>query len=380
MSKQSETLGSEHLLPYERGAGESEGDSTDKLFSILESDPVLGKDKPGEDESARDDDAGGDADDDGRESDETDDADEGADGAGDAADDDADEDAGDGEDEDSDGEDLDQLYERLRAAGYKRRIKVAGEETEVALDELDNGYSRTADYTRKTTETKQEREAYQRARDLYAQGLEQLQKTLEATKPKTRTADEWNALREEDATQFAAEWADHQRYQEAERELAAERAKVESEQKADAAKRFGEYADDQARRLHEAVPEFADPKKGPESKRKLVDYLTGTSYSFTDEELRGVVDHRLYVLAEKARKYDELTSKGAKDKIRDQQDRSGRPTLKPGGRQRSGAKPGADKRRAQLRSRLKDTGGRHDVAEDLMYDLLGAEEETSRRR
>ena len=44
-------------------------------------------------------------------------------------------------------------------------VKVAGEEIEVALDELKNGYSRTSDYTKKSQALAEERKAFEQERD-----------------------------------------------------------------------------------------------------------------------------------------------------------------------------------------------------------------------
>jgi hypothetical protein len=64
-------------------------------------------------------------------------------------------------------------------------VKVAGEEIEVALDELKNGYSRTSDYTKKSQSLAEERKAFEQERESvnierqqYSQLLGQLQMQL----------------------------------------------------------------------------------------------------------------------------------------------------------------------------------------------------------
>lgn len=375
MAGDTETLGQEYLMPFERRGGASDAPSVeDKLFSLLESTPEKG-DQPSGDESE---------------------ADETGEGAGAAESEETEEESGeeaaaavddgepgdDGEDDDQGEEDLDALYERLRKAGYKRKVKAHGEEIEVTLDDLDGGYSRTADYTRKTTETKQEKDAYRQAREKYDQGLAQLQQELERARPKKRTADEWTALKDSDPDGFALAWAEHQQFTEAEKSVQAERDRVAAQATAEAQKEWDDYCDEQARLLHRAVPEFADPEKGPVAKRTLSDYLRGPSNGFTDDELRRVADHRLYVLARKAQLWDEAQANG-KGKIREKQAPKGASrTMTPGGRPTQGAQParGTRKRVAELSDRLVKSGGSPDVAEEAMFAILSAQEKSSKRR
>jgi hypothetical protein len=71
----------------------------------------------------------------------------------------------------------------------KYRVKANGEELEVSLDELLNGYSRTADYQKKTQSLAEQRKAVEaergkieetaRVRDTYAQRLKVIEQLLQ---------------------------------------------------------------------------------------------------------------------------------------------------------------------------------------------------------
>lgn len=59
--------------------------------------------------------------------------------------------------------------------------------------------------------------------------------------------------------------------------------------------------------LLEKLPDWRDQEKAATGKAKLVEYLT--SQGFTNDDVLGASDHRLIVMAEKARLYDETISR-----------------------------------------------------------------------
>ncbi len=64
------------------------------------------------------------------------------------------------------------------------------------------------------------------------------------------------------------------------------------------------YKTEQASKLFEAIPDLKDETKA----LALVTYAK-TSFGMTDAEIEDTLDHRIWVLADKARKWDELQSK-----------------------------------------------------------------------
>jgi hypothetical protein len=190
-------------------------------------------------------------------------------------------------------------------------VKVDGKEIEVTLDELQKGYSRTQDYTRKTqqiAETRKQVEAEAAAiraeREQYAQLLGALQQQLES-------ADEqpvdWDRLYTEDPI----EWV---RQRELARDKQEKKAAIQSEQQRlsqlTAQQRTEEMkatlAEQQAA-LIQAVPEWKDEKKAKAEKALLIEF--GQKVGYSEEELKNVFDHRAVVTLRKAALYDQMVSK-----------------------------------------------------------------------
>jgi hypothetical protein len=89
----------------------------------------------------------------------------------------------------------------------KYTIKVDGEELEVGIEELKNGYQRQADYTRKsqalaeqrkeTEQIQSERQRLEQERQMYANGLQMLQEQQNAKLQEFNSVD-WDTLKNED--------------------------------------------------------------------------------------------------------------------------------------------------------------------------------------
>ena len=100
----------------------------------------------------------------------------------------------------------DEEAEEAPQLGQTFRVKVDGEEVEVPLDELLKGYSRTADYTRKTqaiAEARKQAEAEaamaREERQRYAQTLEALDATLRQLQPPEI---DWDRLYQENPVEW----------------------------------------------------------------------------------------------------------------------------------------------------------------------------------
>jgi hypothetical protein len=88
----------------------------------------------------------------------------------------------------------------------------------------------------------------------------------------------------------------------------AERDRVKQQQQQEAQARFEAYSKQQAEILVTKVPELKDKK----NLEVLVDYARSVGY--TDEELKSAADARALEVLEKARKWDQMISKGVKPK------------------------------------------------------------------
>jgi hypothetical protein len=195
-------------------------------------------------------------------------------------------------------------------------VTIDGEEKQVSLKEALAGYQRTEDYTRKTQQIAAERQALADEaarvaanRDQYAASLQALQEHI-GPESKEPTAAEWDALRGEDPDRFAVEWADFQRRQEARKTVKAEQERVANEKQAEQSAQFKQFVDGQRDLLMKAFPEWKEPKKFNDGVLAIRTYAK--TAGFTDVELDNAYDHRVLVLADKARRFDDLMAKREK--------------------------------------------------------------------
>jgi len=190
-------------------------------------------------------------------------------------------------------------------------VKVDGKEVEVTLDELQKGYSRTQDYTRKTQQiaevrkqTEAELQAVRAEREQYAQLLGALEAQVQQV---AQPNIDWDRLYQEDPI----EWV---RQREVMRDNQDKAAAIQSEQQRLAQLSQQEQAQFMQQRLQQeqeallaAIPDWKDAKKAQAEKALLVEF--GQKIGFTPDELKSVVDHRAVLMLRKAALYDQMMSK-----------------------------------------------------------------------
>jgi hypothetical protein len=190
-------------------------------------------------------------------------------------------------------------------------VKVDGKEIEVTLDELQKGYSRTQDYTRKTQQIAETRKAVEaevvaiRAeREQYAQLLGALQQQLETAGEQPV---DWERLYAEDPI----EWV---RQRELARDKQERKAAIQSEQQRLSHLNVQQQTEEMKTKLAQeqellisAVPEWKDSKKATAEKALLVEF--GRKIGFSEDELKNVYDHRAVIALRKAALYDQMVSK-----------------------------------------------------------------------
>lgn len=236
-------------------------------------------------------------------------------------------------------------------------VKVDGEEIEVTLDELQKGYSRTQDYTRKTqalAEQRKEAEAelsqVRQERAYYAQMLGALEQQL----AQADQAPDWDRLYQENPNEWVRQrelWRDKQDKLNA---IKAEQERLGVTAKQEAEKVRQEQLQLEAQKLVEAIPEWKDSKKAATERAKLMDAAKAVGYA--DSELEQIMDHRAVVLLRKAALYDELM--GKKSTIKPVPSK-GPKTSKPGS---AGGQPTKQSEAKQAQSRLAKTGSMKDAA------------------
>jgi len=190
-------------------------------------------------------------------------------------------------------------------------VKVDGKEVEVTLEELQKGYSRTQDYTRKTQQiaemrkqTEAELQAIRAEREQYAQLLGALSEQVKtAAEPQI----DWDRLYQEDPIEYVRQREVMRENREkaaaiqAEQQRLAEIAQKEQMQQLQALKAKESEA------LLEALPAWKDPAKAKAEKAMLVEF--GQKMGFTPQELGNIYDHRVVLALRKAALYDQMQTK-----------------------------------------------------------------------
>lgn len=238
------------------------------------------------------------------------------------------------------------------------KVKVDGEEVEVPEDELLKGYSRTADYTRKTQKLAEERNAFEaeanavrEERRQYAESLKQLDAVIQSAAP---AEPNWDQLRNElPPDEFAAAWADWQRHDQQRQAVAAERRRAEEAVQADEVKRLQRFVESERDKLLEVIPAWKDESVAKKEKGELVEFAK--SRGFSEEELSQVYDHRVINLLRSAMMYDRMEK--AKPAVREKIEKVKAATPGP-----TGAVRRAVSEDTKARQRLAKTGRVDDAA------------------
>ena len=194
----------------------------------------------------------------------------------------------------------------------KYRVKAAGEEREVTLDELIRGYQLEADYTRKTQSLAEERKAVEaerakiqeaaQARDLYAQRLQIIENMLSQQQPQENLEE----LKEIDPIGYAVKVAEQQQRDKQLAAIQSERARIAQQQDAERTELISRHVAAEAAKLQQAIPDFADKEKGESIRKDIRNFAKSIGWS--DEELASVYDSRAVLTLYKAMQYDRLVS------------------------------------------------------------------------
>lgn len=213
-------------------------------------------------------------------------------------------------DEDSNEEVTQELPEDLTI-----KVKVDGEEVEVTLAELRNGYSRTADYTRKATALANERKALQaevesirNERAQYEQLLPALQQQLEQA---AAAEPDWDSLYEEDPIE-AARLERHWRKSREEQTqklnaIKAEQQRLAQENAKEQQRAMAAFIEAERAKLPEVIPEW----KNQETLVREVNDLRNwaVSQGLTEQEVNSLQQAAHIAILRKAMLFD----KGAKN-------------------------------------------------------------------
>ncbi len=195
-------------------------------------------------------------------------------------------------------------------------VKIHGKEEQVTLEELQRGYMMEKDYRLKTDEVSQQRktleEEKQRVADLHQkreEAVKELEILHELNSKPLYTPEQLDAiLTEKGSEAYLKAKAQEERRQANLNQIRQRYTQVKGElteaQKADNEKMVARERD----ALSRVMPELFDES----NQKNMTSYLT--DMGFTAEQIEQTADHRYFVMAEKARRYDEMTAKAPKPK------------------------------------------------------------------
>jgi len=201
-------------------------------------------------------------------------------------------------------------------------VKVDGEDYEVTLDELRNGYSRQQAYTKRSQELAEQRKAFEaesnevkQMRDAYAQQLELLEGQLQQTTPQEP---DWLTIQQEYGAEQAfamkAQWDQQQKQLS---QVEAERQRIAQQQAQEQQVQMQEHLAKQRTEMLERIPAWQDEDRRNEERLEVIKYAQ-QRVGFSEEEITNASDARAIELLYKAWQWDKLQKKtpAAKKKAR----------------------------------------------------------------
>jgi len=241
-------------------------------------------------------------------------------------------------------------------------VKVAGEEISVDLDELKNGYSRTADYTKKSQALAEERKQFGQDRDAVQLERQQYSQLLGALQTQLTAFDEpapdWDRLFDEDPIEGARQERQYrlrseQRAQKMQA-IAIEQQRVNDANAQEQQQQMRGLIKSEAAQLPDLIPEWKDEAIANKQREQLREYLINQGVA--EEELGALVRANHIVVLRKAMLYDQ----GQKRVRKAQKAGQGGKTVRSGSRQQQ-VKPSQRKTKAAFQ-RLKLNGSAENAA------------------
>jgi|TARA_Y100000033_G_scaffold17380_1_gene16288 hypothetical protein len=201
----------------------------------------------------------------------------------------------------------DQVEEEEEQQPQLYTIKVDGEDVEVTLDELQNGYSRQRDYTRKTQELAEQRKSIEAKQKeisekdaIYSQLLPKMEATL---KGELGNEPDWNALYEADPIAYVREkdlWNEKKQKLQAVQD---EATRLQQEQVAKQQKELEEFIKHGNEQLLKLIPEWQDNEVASKEKMAIRNYGINV-LGYTAEQMDQVYDYRHLLGLRNAWMYD----------------------------------------------------------------------------
>jgi len=210
--------------------------------------------------------------------------------------------------DESDGEEQEDSEQEEKERTY--RVKAAGEEKDVTLDELVKNYQLGADYTKKSQAVAEERKVVQaeyqavqeakQLRDQYAQRLQMIEQIMS----QGQETENLDYLKETDPIGYAVKVAELSQKEKQLAQIRFEQQRINAQQEQDRQQWMSNLVRQESEKLASVLPDYVDPEKGESLRNSVRSY--GKELGFSDEELASVVDSRHVITLYKAMQYDKL--------------------------------------------------------------------------
>lgn len=200
------------------------------------------------------------------------------------------------------------------------RVKVDGADVEVTLDELTAGYSREADYTRKSQALAEERRNLEAARetalkadkDALAQEREQYKAVLGVWQKQLTDAlgseTDWSELRTTNPGEWSAKMTERYAMLQRLQAVQAQQAEMTAKERAAQDENTRKHVAAQAKLLLDTIPEWKTPEKYKADMGNIREYGLKT-LGFTDNDLASITDARIMRMAHDAARFNAMQQK-----------------------------------------------------------------------
>jgi len=237
-------------------------------------------------------------------------------------------------------------------------VKAAGEERELTLQELIEGYQKGTDYHKKTNQLAEQRKAVEaersaieqakQARDAYSQRLQAMDNFLN----QQMRGEDIESLKDVDPIAYAVKVAERTQQEKQIQQIRAEQQRIAREQHAEREAQMERHLVEEAKRVAEAIPDYGHPEKGEKVRSELRSFAKSIGYS--ENELANATDSRAVLTLWMASQYQKLQKSGVNKKVVEAPK-----SLKSGNS--TGKTIATEQAKADF-ARLKKTGSRQDAA------------------
>lgn len=246
-------------------------------------------------------------------------------------------------------------------------VKIDGEEYEVTLEELQSGYQRQKDYTKKTQAIAEQRKAIEERQQELAKAHEDFMsqatlanELLNRDLKKYESVD-WDTLKTEDPVGYVQKQIEVQDLQKQQAQLHEQAQQVQVHNQKVQQEQLQEFVENEQKETLRLFPDWNVPEKAQANQAQIVEYARSIGYK--DEELATIVKAKDLLVLDKARRYDELS------KTKQNITKKRKPAIKKLVKSKGAAPKSAPRKRKldEARGQLRKSGSIKDAAA-FMYE------------